>query len=263
MKRISALIATATLAGACGLAHAQSDFYRRITPQNVAEGGTVGAAILVGRQYQGSDESRVRALPSVEYQWSNGFFAGVLNGVGYNASTQPDMAYGVRVTADFGRKEHRSDALRGLGNIEPRPELGTFFNFSPARGITLSSSLRYGSGNERKGLIVDLGAGWSTSLSPSIRVGSTLATSWANADYMQEYFGIGPEQASRSGYTRLAAGGGFRDVRLGASLSYRVTPAWSLTGSVSYSELLGDAKRSPIVRQKGGTSALLALSYSF
>ena len=219
--------------------------------------------MLVGRRYQGSDDARVRVLPSIEYQWSNGFFAGVLNGVGYNASTQPDMAYGVRVTADFGRKERRSDALRGLGNIEPRPELGAFFNASPARGITLSSSLRYGSGNERKGLVVDLGAGWSTSLSPSMRVGSTLATSWANSDYMQEYFGIGPDQGVRSGYARFAPGQGFRDVRLGASLVYRVTPAWSLTGSVTYSALLGDARRSPIVREKGSTSAVLALGYSF
>lgn len=263
MKRISALVATATLASACGLANAQSDFYRRVTPPNVSEGGTVGAAMLVGRQYQGSDESRVRLLPSIEYQWRNGFFAGALNGVGYNASTQPDMAYGVRVTADFGRKEHRSEALRGLGNIDPRPELGAFFNFSPARSITLSSSLRYGSGNERKGLLVDVGAGWSTSLSPSIRLGGSLATSWANSDYMQEYFGIDPDQASRSGHAQFAPGGGFRDVRIGASVVYRATPVWSLTGAVAYAELLGDAQRSPIVLEEGSTSAVVALGYSF
>ena len=141
MKRRSALLATAILASACGLAHAQFDFYRRAIPPNVPEGGTLGAAVLVGSKYQGSDESRVRVLPSIDYQWSNGFFAGVLNGVGYNASTQPDLAYGVRVTADLGRKARRSDALQGLGDINPRPELGAFFNFSAARNITLSSSL--------------------------------------------------------------------------------------------------------------------------
>ena len=263
MKRISALIATVTLASACGVAHAQSDFYRRTLPPNVSEGGAVGAAVLVGRQYQGSDESRVRVLPNIEYQWSNGFFAGVMNGIGYNASTRPDLAYGVRVTADFGRKENRSDALRGLGDIDPRPELGAFFNFSPAPSIMLSSSLRYGSGNDRKGLIVDLGAGWSTSISPSLRFGSSLATSWTNSNYTQEYFGITSDQASRSGYAQFAPGGGFTDLRLSASLIYSITPKWSLVGSVSYSELLGDAKRSPIVRKKGGASAVVALAYSF
>ena len=116
----------------------------------MASGGT---EVLVGGKYQGSDESRVRVLPSIDYQWGNGIFAGALNGVGYNASTQSDRAYGVRVTADFGCKERRSDALQGLGDIDARPELGAFFNVSPASGITLSSSLRYGSGNDRKGLV--------------------------------------------------------------------------------------------------------------
>lgn len=263
MKRSFALLATASLTSVCGLAHAQADFYRRAIPPNVSEGGTVGAAVLVGSKYQGSDESRVRVLPSIDYQWGNGFFVGALNGVGYNASTQPDRAYGVRVTADFGRKERRSDALRGLGDIDARPELGAFFNVSPASGITLSSSLRYGSGNDRKGLVVDLGAGWSTPLSPSVRVGSTLATSWVNSDYMQDYFGIGADQALRSGYAQFAPSSGFRDVRLGASMVYRILPAWSVAGSVTYTELLGDARRSPIVRQKGSTSAVLALGYSF
>lgn len=263
MQRSTAFLATAILVSACGFAQAQSDFYRRAIPPNVPQGGTVGAAVLITGKYQGSDESRVRVLPSIDYQWANGFFAGALNGIGYNASTQSDTAYGVRITADFGRKERRSDALRGLGDIDARPELGAFFNVNAASGITLSSSLRYGSGNERKGLLVDLGAGWSTSLSPNLRVGSTLATTWANSDYMQEYFGIGAAQAARSAYAQFEPGAGFRDVRLGAGLVYRLGPAWSMAGSLTYTELLGDAKRSPIVREEGRASAVLALGYSF
>jgi outer membrane scaffolding protein for murein synthesis (MipA/OmpV family) len=263
MKTIAALLAFTALAGASGLVHAQSDFYRSVTPPNAQEGGVASAAVLVGREYQGSDESRARVLPNIEYQWSNGLFAGVLNGVGYNGSTQPDMAYGVRVTADFGRKERRSDALRGLGDVDPRPELGAFFNFSPTRGVTLNSSVRYGSGNERKGLLVDLGAGWSTSLSPHLRFGTTLATTWSNTDYAQAYFGIDAVQAARSGHARFVPGSGFRDVRLGASLIYRVAPAWSLAGSITCSELLGDARRSPIVRDKSALTAVVALGYSF
>ncbi len=263
MKRITALITTATLVGACSFAHAQSHFYRRAIPMNVAEGGVVGAVVLAGREYQGSDESRVRVLPSIDYQWGNGFFAGVLNGVGYNASKRPDMAYGVRITADFGRDEGRSDALRGLGDIDARPEIGAFFNFNPTPSVSLNTSLRYGSGNDRKGLLIDLGAGWSTSVSPSLRFGTTIATTWANSDYNQEYFGINSGQASRRGYAQFAPGSGFKDARIGASLTYRINPTWSLTGSVTYSKLMGDAKHSPIVRETGTTSGLLALGYSF
>lgn len=64
------------------------------------------------------------------------------------------MAYGRRITADFGRRESRSPILQGMGDIESRPTVGGFFNYSPTRAVTLNSSLRYGSGNDRQGLVV-------------------------------------------------------------------------------------------------------------
>lgn len=263
MKLSATCFATLALASACGLAHAQADFYRRAIAPNVTEGGTVGAAVLVGPRYSGSDETRVRMLPSIDYQWQNGWFAGALNGIGYNASKQADKAYGVRVTADFGRKAHRSEALRGLGDIDPRPEWSAFFNVTPMRGLTLSSSLRYGSGNDRDGLLVDLGAGWSVTLNPSLRLGANLATTWANAAYMQSYYGIDAAQSLRSGYASFKPDSGLRDVRLGTSLVYRVSPTWVLTGSLTHTTLLGDARRSPIVRDEGSLSTVLAVGYSF
>lgn len=263
MKRVSFFLAAAAMSGTCTFAHAQFDFNRRITPPGVLEGGRAGVVMLVGREYQGSDESRVRVLPSLEYQWRNGFFAGVVSGVGYNASSRPDLSYGVRVTPEFGRQERRSEALRGLGDIDPQFDFGAFFNFSPARDVTLSSSLRFGSGNGRDGLVLDLGAGWSTSLSPSLLLGLGASASWANAAYLQEFFGIDANQAVRSGYAPYAPKSGIRDARVSASLVYRIDATWSLTGSVTYTELQGDARSSPIVRDTGTTSALVALSYSF
>lgn len=263
MKLLNTALVACTLAGATVPAQAQSDFYRRLTPPNVAEGGVAGAVLLAGREYQGSDESRVRLLPSIDYQWNNGFFAGVVNGFGYNASRQPDLAYGVRITADFGRKERRSAALRGLGDIDARPEFGAFFNYSPVRSVTLSSSVRWGSGNERDGVLLDLGAGWNSSLTSSLVLSTSLATTWADASHLQDYFGVDATQAARSGYNVYLPSSGFRDVRLGATLRYRLTPAWGLTASLTRSELLGDAKSSSIVREQGTTSALFTVGYSF
>ena len=247
----------------CSLVHAQSDFYRSVVPPNLKEGGVVGPVLVTGREYLGSNQSTARILPSIDYQWSNGFFAGVRNGIGYNASKRPDLAYGLRVTPNLGRKERRDVALRGLGDIDPRAEVGAFLNFSPMQNISLNSSLRYGSGNEKNGLLMDLGAGWSTSLNPGVRLGTNLATTWMNANHAQEYFGISAEQSTRSGYSRFNPDGGFRDVRVGVSLQYRIAPTWSLSGAVTHSVLLGDAQRSPIVRDKAATTAVLALAYQF
>lgn len=147
-------IALAGLVCSTGALAQLSDFYRPVLPPNVSEGGIAGLAVIAGRAYQGADESRTRVLPGLDYQWANGFFAGVGNGVGYNASRRPDMAYGARLTVDFGRDEQRSAALRGLGDIGTRPEVGVFFNLSPMQGLTLASSLRAGSGKDRDGVVV-------------------------------------------------------------------------------------------------------------
>lgn len=263
MKPIPRLLATLLLIGGGGVAYAQSEFYRRVTPPGVAEGGMGGAALIVGREYQGSDEVRVRLLPSIDYQWRNGFFAGGLNGVGYNASSSSDKAYGVRITPDFGRKERRSAMLQGLGDIDARPEVGAFYNFSLARQVTVSSSLRYGSGNSRKGLRVDVGASWSTTVTPALRLATTLATTWGNGEHLQEYFGITTAQSARSGLAAYSPSAGLRDVRVGVTLFYRLTPQWSLTGALTHSELVGDARNSPIVRETGTVSGVMAVGYSF
>lgn len=251
------------LAGAATAAQAQSEFYRPVTPPGVTQGGAVGAVLLVGREYRGSDESRTRLMPSLDYQWSNGWFAGVGNGVGFNASGRPDMAYGLRVTADFGRDESRSTALRGLGDVPARPELGGFFNLSPMPGVMLNSSLRYGSGTGRDGLLLDVGAGWSTPLSPRLRLGASVAATWANGAYQQSYFGVTAVQSAASGLPVYSAGAGLRDVRVGLSLGYSLTPEWTLNGSLSHATLRGDARVSTLVRERATTSAALVLARRF
>jgi outer membrane scaffolding protein for murein synthesis (MipA/OmpV family) len=263
MQKVCATIAFSLALTGAGFAHAQSDFYRPVLPPTVTQGGTVGVALLAGRDYAGSDESRTRVLPGIEYQWSNGFFAGAMNGLGYNASTRPELAYGLRVTADFGRRESRSPVLQGLGDIQARPTVGAFFNVSPARSVRLSSSFRYGSGNDRQGLVVDVGAGWGIPLGPQLLLGTSISSSWANAAYQQAYFGVDAAQATRSALPGYTPGAGAKDIRASAALVYLLTQEWSVLGSVSYTELLGGARVSPLVREKASTTGTLALAYRF
>ena len=261
--RWSLKLMVSALACMSGTVWAQSDFYRRSLPPDASAGGVVGAAVLMGKAYPGSDESRVRALPSVDYHWANGWFAGVLNGVGYNASTRPDMAYGVRLTADFGREEKRSAVLQGLGDVEVRPQWGGFFNISPMRGLNLQSSLRYGSGNDRDGLLLDVGAGTAWPLSPTWRVGAQMAATWANAAHQQAYFGVNASQSAASGLAVYQPGAGLHNVRASASVIYTPAPGWSVGASLTRTELQGDARQSPVVREAGSTTGMLTVGRRF
>ena len=263
-RAVHALALLASLAFLAPSASAQAfDSVRLFGAAPGKDGGRAGLAIIAGREYQGSDERRTMAVPLVEYQWANGWFAGSTNGVGYNFSKRQDMQYGARLTATFGREESRSLALRGMGDIDPRAEIGGFFNYAISREVSLSSSLRYGSGQDRNGLLADLGLGYSTELSGDLRLGMGLAATLANANYMQSYFGVTPAQALRSGYATYKPGAGLRDVRANLSLTYWLNPKISATAGVSISMLSGDARNSPLVRQKSTTTGLLAVAYGF
>ena len=227
------------------------------------DGGTVGAAVFAGRKYQGSDERRTLLVPLLDYQWKSGWFAGTTNGLGYDFSKRPEMNYGVRLTADLGRSESRSPALRGLGNVDARPEIGVFYNFSLSQSLALTSSLRYGSGNDRNGLVVDVGAAYSLALAPQWRLGLGVSATVANANYMQSYFGVTPGQSASSGYAPYTAGAGLRDVRASAALTYIVNSRVAITTVVSASSLQGDAKDSPITRKRSSATGIVGVSYAF
>lgn len=211
----------------------------------------------------GSNERRVQVLPSIDYQWKNGWFAGLTNGIGYAFESRPDMQYGLRVTADIGRKQSRSNELDGMGSVQPRPEAGVFFNFLPTPELFFTSSLRYGAGNDRNGLQIDLGAGYGKQFTPQWRGVIGVAATYVNGNTMQAYFGVTPQQSAASGYAVYSPGAGFRDVRLNASLTYFIDRRWSITGAVTMSSLQGDARDSPIVFENTPVSGVLALSYRF
>ena len=263
--RIAALL-TVTALGAvmASGAHAQAfDAVRLYGAAADRDGGTLGLAVVAGHAYMGSDERRTRAYPAIDYRWASGWFAGTTNGVGYNFSRQAGVQYGVRLTADFGRDESRSAVLRGLGDVDARPEIGAFYNLQPTAHTFLTSSLRYGAGQGRDGLLLDLGAGLNAQVAPAWRLGAGVAATWANAAYTQSYFGVDAAQAARSGRGVYTAGAGVRDVRVSVSATYAITPRASATAALSYSRLQGDAARSPIVRDRAGVNGVLAVAYAF
>lgn len=244
-------------------AHAQSFDAVRLEGPDGQSQGRVGLAAIVGHRYLGSDERRYLVLPTVDYRWANGWFAGVGNGIGYRFTSGPDLQYGVRLTGDFGRKESRSPVLSGLGDIPARPQIGTFLNWHATRDITFTSSLRYGSGEERDGLVVDLGAHTGMQLAPRWRLGVGVGATWVNRAWMQSYFGITPEQSARSGYAVSTVGAGVREVKASSSLTYFISREWAASFIVSGTALQGDARESVIVREKNPVSAVLAVGYRF
>jgi outer membrane protein len=228
-----------------------------------ADGGSVGAVALSVPEYLGGDQRKTLVFPSLSYQWANGWFAGFDNGIGYNFSQNPAVQYGLRLTADMGRNSSDAAALRGMGDIDAKPELGGFVTYATTEGLALTGSVRWGSGQSSNGAVVDLGIGYSAALAPQWRLGTRLGVTLVDRAHMQSYFGVDAQQAARSGYALYTPDAGLRDARLGLSLTYAWNPRTFVTAAVSSSTLGDGAKNSPIARSSNANAAVLALTYAF
>ncbi|MGL6112075.1 MAG: MipA/OmpV family protein [Rubrivivax sp.] len=252
------------LACAGGAAQAQAFDAVRLFSVPAGDGqGLAGVAVIAGHEYLGSDERKTLVLPALSYQWKNGWFAGTGNGVGYKFHSPETMQYGLRVTLDLGRDANDAAALAGMGDIDMSPEVGGFFNYFITPEWFLTSSFRYGAGNDHDGSQTDFGIGWSKQLAPQWRGALGVAATYVNSKYMQAFYGVTPQQSATSGYPVYAPGAGLRDVRGTASLTYFFNAEWSLTAAATVRALQGEVKASPIVTEDLPVSGILALGYTF
>ena len=84
--------------------------------------------------------------------------------------------------------------------------------------------------------------------------------------YHRAYFGVTPAEAALSGLPAYRPDGGVQAIGATASFLTQLGKQWGLYSYAKYDRLIGDAGRSPVVRQLGSRDQLsggLALTYTF
>jgi len=121
-------------------------------------------------------------------------------------------------------------------------------------------------GNNNDGTLTTFDIEYTAFIKDSLKLSTSLSTSWADDDYMRGYFGVTDIQATQSGLSRFGSKSGFKDVGLQVKASYAMSLRWSFEGQVGYWRLLNDAADSPIVKDAGSVNqarGLIGLSYKF
>ena len=227
-------------------------------------GGYVGLGLNVEPRYQGSDESKTTAHPGFEYRWSNGLFVGGTDGlVGVQFNAKPQLQLGLALGVDEGRKASKSRYLTGMGDVVARGTMNLYAKAAVNDQFGLSTSLELGAGSSGKGGLLKVGGSYAVSLAPATRMVFNVGASLANADYMQNYFGVSAAQGSASGHKRYTPGSGLRDVTVGVDFQYQINSDWMLLTRFNSTTLSKAAKNSPLVRKATSQSAFAAAAYSF
>jgi outer membrane protein len=246
----------------------------------------LGLGVQSAPRYDGTGVRRVRALPVLQVEWSNGLFVSGMN-AGWHLSNNPTMEYGplLGVVAkrdgsgegravggvgtfarvpDFKALLHTPQGLDGIDEIGARLQAGAFLNLYLDPRWRLSASLLAGSGRERDGarLALDLQR-LAADIGEAHRVALAAGITAVNRQDNASYFGVSFEESLRSRFEAYAPGGGLQDVHLDARWNWSWSPSWMMSTDLRAKRLLGSAAHSPLVERSSNLTVSTAIAYRF
>jgi outer membrane protein len=213
--------------------------------------------------YEGSDHYDLHPLAAAKVWWDDGRFVHLQSsqssGAAVRLATQlvPNsyLKFGPVVQYRLPRGDVQSGRVDAMDNIDGAWEVGAYGGLGHGPwsiGATYTYEV-----SEYHGHLVELATGWKDQLTDVFDMGLTIASTWANEDYMETYFGVDADDAADSGldqYTPYAkTKDGFKDV--GGRLTLGFGPpdwnGWKIVAAASYFRLIGDAADSPVVDDAG------------
>jgi outer membrane protein len=250
------LISLAALLPAWSAAEAQDNLDIRVR---------VGAGAQLRPEYVGADETSVGPLFHVNIAKGTRQFAfGAPDDSPSIAVTSADgLSFGLAGNYEGRRKE--SDVGAPVGGIKRTIEAGAFVQYEWKDSFRVRAELLKGI-NGHKGLLGTISADkiWRDGDRYVISLGPRLL--FSDGRYERTYFGVTSTVALATGLPAYRPGSGIHAVAAASGITYALNQRWGLFGFARYERLVGDAAKSPIVREFGSRNQLSAgigVNYTF
>jgi outer membrane scaffolding protein for murein synthesis (MipA/OmpV family) len=239
---------------------------------------SVGAGLILAPAFTGAKEYSLMAVPDIRVTYKNLFFANMRDGVGYAVFNQNGWRIGPVVTYTFGRSEKRggnifqiagssNNSLQGMGDVPGTFSLGGFIEYSLKpfkvelhvnKGITghygLAAEARAGYG----GTLSFGGSPLIYSFGPHIKFG--------DRNYTNAYWGVSPEQSTRSGLARYTADGGLTAYGINGFAMLPLMKSVSVSLISGFEHLAPPVTNSSLIRKRGSQNQALGgllIAYEF
>jgi outer membrane protein len=225
----------------------------------------VGAGAQVRPDFIGADSTEVAPLWRVN----------IARGADPFKFNAPDYSFGIPLVssggfsfgpaANIASGRKNSDLDVPVGKVPTTIEAGAFVSYELADSIYLRAEALKGLGGHN-GIVGTVGADkiWRDGDRYVFSIGPRIL--FSDSRYQRAYFGVSPAAALASGLPAYRPSGGIHGVAAASSISFQFDPRWGVFGYGRYERLVGDAAKSPIVRELGSRSQLsggLGLSYTF
>jgi outer membrane scaffolding protein for murein synthesis (MipA/OmpV family) len=245
---------------------------------------TIGVGGALIPDYEGADEYRLIPAAAVRGQVSGIAFStqGTYLYVDLIPRGSNKLEFDIGPIAGARMNRNRHDLKDDIVDLLPRRktaiEVGGFAGISyhgltnPYDTLSVHLDVVHDVANAHKSTTFSPAVDFSTPLSHSTYVSASVNAEFVGNKYADYYYSITPTDSLATGGVLpvFNAGGGMKDWKasllLNQSLTGDLTHGLSVFGTGSYSRLLGDFKRSPIVSQRGSASQWLGavgLAYTF
>jgi MipA family protein len=235
----------------------------------------LGLGLVAAPVYEGSTHYLAMPIPMLAIRWRDTVSLGI-EGLSLYHKTG-GLRYGAGVTYDTGRRDNGKNVfgmssgdhrLEGLGNIQSAAGLKAFASydlhpFGNIPTVVLDASVTKLLGSHNDGVLVQGGLSMPYQLGQSWRLTPKIGMIWANDRYMSEYYGVSPEQASRSRLPSYQAKAGLKDASIGLNATYSIDKNWFVSGDGRVKKLLGDADSSPVSATDLNASFVTVVGYHF
>jgi outer membrane protein len=254
-------------------ASASAPFFSPVPVSSAKWIATLSANVNVGPSFVGSDKYTLTPYPLISIRRGGQARRPRIPGDGASLDLLDHeyLSFGPVARYRSGRYFADDRKLFGLRKLPWTIEGGAFLEVWPTHNLRGRVEARHGFRDE-DGWVVDFAADF---VQPFGQFTFTIGprASWASDTTMRNTFGVTAYEASLNNLVfpqhQLYAykpESGLQSAGAAASLAYRFTEEWSATATASYSRLVGDAGRSPIVRQLGDRDQFsfgLSAAYSF
>ncbi|XFC39573.1 MipA/OmpV family protein [Stenotrophomonas indicatrix] len=229
---------------------------------------TLGAGVLYGPLYAGSDESQAILVPVLSVQRGILFFDST-RGAGLQYQFGNGLYLSQSVYYDLGRLEKDSswrpgsDTLKGMGRVPGSvttktmlvQPLGDRFNVSAEAEYALRSSahrLRYRLGTEAK---LFNGNSDDVFLTADVHGG--------DRDFNQAYYGVSTAQAATTGRRAFSADSGINAYAAGVRWEHKFGERWMGIAQINAMRYAHDVSGSSVIERRNSVFGNVALTYTY
>ena len=223
-----------------------------------------GMGAQIRPEFYGADEREWAPYPHLSFATGDKPF-------GFRA---PDDALGIKL---FGKgpfgvgpavalKQGRKDSEAGLplGKVPTTFEAGAFAEYETDSFRVRAEALKGIGGHG--GMVGSLGADYVARDGDRYLFSIGPRLLFSNSRYQREFFGVSDQAALATGLPAYRPDGGLHGIAAASSMHYALGGGWGLFGFARYERLVGDARRSPIVREIGSPnqfSAGIGINHTF